>query len=75
MRLKDLLSEVAQQYTRDDDLPGDLLLGDEALRRCLEARLQPASHLPNAGLLELARAHERPPVELVTQLDDLVDDA
>jgi hypothetical protein len=23
--LKDLLSEVAQQYTRDDDLPGDLL--------------------------------------------------
>lgn len=33
-----------------DDLPGDLLLGDEALRRCLAARLQPAPHLPHAGL-------------------------
>lgn len=33
-----------------DDLPGDLLLGDDALRRCLDTRLQPSEPLPDHGL-------------------------
>lgn len=32
------------------DLPGDLVLGDAALRHALDARLQPAACLPEAGL-------------------------
>jgi len=32
------------------DLPGDLLLGDDALRRHLDARLQPSTVLPAHGL-------------------------
>lgn len=32
------------------DLPGDLLLGDEALRRCLDARLQAHPPLPETDL-------------------------
>ena len=34
-----------------DDLPGELLVGDAALRRFLDARLAPAALLPEAGLL------------------------
>lgn len=37
-----------------DDLPGDLLLGDAALRRCLDARLHPPAAL---GAHELAEAY------------------
>lgn len=33
-----------------DDLPGDLLVGDAALRRFLDARLQAPAALPEAGL-------------------------
>lgn len=33
-----------------DDLPGDLLIGDAALRRCLDARLQPTVALREADL-------------------------
>lgn len=36
--------------TLGTDLPGDLLLGDDALRRHLDARLQPAPVQPDAGL-------------------------
>lgn len=36
--------------TLGDDLPGDLLLGDEALRRCLDMRLQATPGLPEASL-------------------------
>lgn len=35
-----------------DDLPGDLLLGDTALRRFLDARLQQAPPLPESGQVE-----------------------